>query len=169
MNGKSLLFTLIVAIVAFLIMLQLIKFISKRKKILLEHSEKLSVSYALWVGTLLLSFVLYLQIALKQIEYSIEVFLSSKVEENIFLASIEKIAVFIGLTITSTLLSYYLTHFIFNLIYQKRTESYEMENNHIGYFLIKGIGMVTFVIATLSIFEHFLMWFLPEVETPFFK
>lgn len=169
MNKQSLFFTLLVAIVAIILIFQLIQFLAKRKNIKSENHAKLSISYTIWFCSLLISFSLYLKIALQQIENSIEVIIYSDEVQNAFLAIIEKIAIFIGFTFVSTFLVYYIINFTTKIIFTNRMESHEIENENIGYFILKGVAMIAFVLITLPVFEHFLMWFLPKIETPFYK
>ena len=49
-----------------------------------------------------------------------------------------------------------------------RVDSYEIEKNNIGYFILKGVVLVLLVFSLISIFEHLLRWFAPVVETPFY-
>ncbi|WP_291113645.1 hypothetical protein [Flavobacterium sp. UBA6135] len=169
MNKQSLFFTFLVAIVSIVIMFQLIQFLAKRKNIKSENQEKLSLTYTIWFCSLLISFSLYLKIALQQIENAIEYIIYSDEVQNAFLAVMEKIAVFTGFTFVATFLVYYIVNFTTKITFTNRIESHEIENENYGYFLLKGIAMITFVLITLPVFEHFLMWFLPRIETPFYK
>lgn len=169
MNKQSLFFTFLVAIVAIVIMFQLIQFIAKRKNIKSQNSDKTSISYTIWFSTFLISFTLYLKIAIHQIENSIEYLIFANEIENTFLAVMEKISIFIGFTFVATFLTHYLMNFFINLIFGKKIESHEIENENLGYFLTKGVAVIAFVIVTIPLFEHLLMWFLPKIETPFYK
>lgn len=169
MNKQSLFFTFLVAIVAIVIMFQLIQFIAKRRNIKSQNNDRTSLSYTMWFGTFLISFTLYLKIALQQIESSIEFLIYANEIENTFLAVMEKISIFIGFTFVATFLTNYLMTFFINILFGKRIESHEIENENYGYFLIKGLSVIALVIVTIPLFEHFLMWFLPKIETPFYK
>ena len=98
MNKQSLFFTFLVAIISIVIMFQLVQFLAKRKKIKSENNQKTLISYSIWFGSLLISFSLYLKIALQQIENSIEYLIYANEVENTFLAVMEKISIFIGFT-----------------------------------------------------------------------
>jgi hypothetical protein len=169
MDKQSLFFTFLVAIVSIVIMFQLIQFLARRKNIKSENHEKLSLAYTIWFSSLLISFSLYLKIALQQIETSIEYIIYSDEVQNAFLAVMEKIAIFIGFTFVATFLVYYITNFTTKITFTNRIESHEIENENNGYFLLKGIAMILLALITLPVFEHFLMWFLPRIETPFYK
>lgn len=169
MNKQSLFFPFLVAIVAIVIMFQLIQFIAKRKNIKSQNSDKTSISYTIWFGTFLISFTLYLKIAIQQIESSIEYLIYANEIENTFLAVMEKISIFIGFTFVATFLTYYLMTFFINILFGKRIESHEIENENYGYFLTKGLAVIAIVVVTTPLFEHLLMWFLPKIETPFYK
>jgi len=169
MNKQSLFFTFLVAIISIVIMFQLVQFLAKRKKIKSENNQKTLISYSIWFGSLLISFSLYLKIALQQIENSIEYLIYANEVENTFLAVMEKISIFIGFTFVATFLALYITNFLTKISFNNKNDNYEIENNNYGYFLLKGIIMIVLVLVTLSLFEHFLLWFLPKIETPFYK
>jgi hypothetical protein len=110
-----------------------------------------------------------LKIALQQIENSIEFLIYSDEVQNTFLAVLEKIAIFVGFTFVATFIVFYFANLLTKISFSNRIESHEIENENHGYFLLKGVIMILVVLLTLTIFEHFLMWFLPKIETPFYK
>ena len=169
MDKQSLFFTFLAAFFSLALMFQFIIFFTKRKKIITFNNDKLSVSYAIWFSSILISFAIYLKVALQHIENSIEYIIFADEIENAFLAVMEKIAVFIGFTFLSVVLVYYLVNIISNVTFGKRIEKHEIENENYSYFILKGIAMIIFVLATLPIFEHFTSWFLIKIEIPFYK
>jgi hypothetical protein len=164
MDKQSIFFTGLVAIIAIAILLIIIQFISKRQKINLGLDSQINLSYSIWLSALMISFVLFLKVALELIENSIETIIYSKTIDNTFLAVMEKISVFVGFTF----FSYYLITVIMRMFFGKRKLNIEIKNNNIGYFIINGLSLILFTYSILNIFEHFLRWFSPVVSTPFY-
>jgi hypothetical protein len=169
MNKQSLFFTFIVAIVSIVIMYQLIQLLAKRKNIKSENGDKRSIAYTVWFSSLLIAFALYLKVALQQIENSIQFLIYSDEVQNTFLIVVEKIAIFTCFTFIATFIASYIVNFITKISFNNLDDRREIENENYSYFILKGVTIILFVLITLPIFEHFLMWFLPKVETPFYK
>jgi hypothetical protein len=112
MDKQSLFFTTIVAIVAISLMLMAIQFLAKKMKIKPETEEKSNLTYSIWFGSLLISFILFLKVALELVENSIELLIADKTIDNTFIAVMEKIAIFTGFTFVSTFLAYYIVNTI---------------------------------------------------------
>lgn len=168
MDKQSLFFTSIVAIVATALMLMSIQFLAKKLNIKSEKEEKITVSYSIWISSIMISFFLYSKVALGLIENSIELIIYSKTIDNAFIAVMQKIAVFSGFTFLFTFLAYYIVHILLIFIIGKRNESIEMEKENTGYFIIKGVLLILLVFSLITIFEHFLGWFVIKVDTPFY-
>lgn len=168
MNKQSLFFTSIVAIVATALMLMLIQFLAKKLNIKSEKEEKIKVSYSIWVSSILVSFFLFLKVALGIIENSIELIIYSKTTDNVFIAVMEKIIIFSGFTFLFTFLTYYIVQILQVFFIGKRNDSIEMEKENTGYFIVKGIIIILLAFSLISIFEHLLGWFVIKVETPFY-
>ncbi|MEN2487057.1 hypothetical protein AAYQ05_04580 [Flavobacterium sp. B11] len=168
MDKQSLFFTCIVAIVSTLLMLMSIQFLAKKLNIKSEQQEKINLSYTIWHVSILVTYFLFLKVALELIENSIEIIIYSKTIENTFLISIQKITIFIGFTFFFTFISYFTVEKILQLSFGKRLDNIEIEKENIGYYLIKGILLVSFTFSLITIFEHFLQWFIPTVDTPFY-
>jgi hypothetical protein len=168
MDKQSLFFTTIVAIVAISLMLMAIQFLAKKMKIKPETEEKSNLTYSIWFGSLLISFILFLKVALELVENSIELLIADKTIDNTFIAVMEKIAIFTGFTFVSTFLAYYIVNTILKYLIGNLTDSIEMEKGNTGYFIIKGIVLLSLVFSIITVFEHFLRWFAPSVATPFY-
>jgi hypothetical protein len=168
MDKQSLFFTTIVAIVAISLMLMAIQFLAKKMKIKPETEEKSNLTYSIWFGSLLISFILFLKVALELVENSIELLIADKTIDNTFIAVMEKIAIFTGFTFFSTFLAYYIVNTILKYLIGNLTDSIEMEKGNTGYFIIKGIVLLSLVFSIITVFEHFLRWFAPSVATPFY-
>ena len=168
MDKQSLFFTCIVAVVATSLMIILIQFLAKRLKIKSESEQKITMSYSIWNISILISFFLLLKVSLELIENSIEIIIYSKTIENAFMAVMQKTVLFSGFTFFFTFLSYFIIDKITQLPFGNRIDSIEIEKENIGYFLIKGVLQIVFTFSLLSVFEHFLRWFMPSVETPFY-
>lgn len=102
------------------------------------------------------------------IENSIEIIINSKTIEYTFLTSMQKITIFIGFTFFFTFISYFIAEKILQLSFGKRLDSIEIEKENIGYYLLKGFLLILFTFSLITIFEHFLKWFIPTVDTPFY-
>ena len=168
MNKQSLLFTGVVAIIAISLMLMAIQIFAKKLKIKPESDQKINISYSFWFGSLLISFILILKTALDLLENSIELIIYSKTIDNVFIAIMEKISIFIGFSFLFTFLAYLIVQYILKFSIGSRVDEIEIEKDNIGYYLIKGLLLIFLVISLASIFEHFLRWFMPIVETPFY-
>lgn len=168
MNKQSLFFTVVVAIVAFIIMLLAIQYLTKKMNIKNDFSQKINMSFSIWVSSLIISFFIFLKIALEQVENSIEIIIKSENIDNTFFAVMEKIAIFTGFTFVFTFLSLYLVDKSLQFVLGKRINHIEIEKENVGYFLIKGVSLLLFVYSVSLIFEHFLNWFVPVVEAPFY-
>lgn len=168
MDKQSLFFTTIVAIVAISLMLMAIQFLAKKIKIKPEMGDKSNISYSIWFGSLLTSFILFLKVALEFVENAIELLIADRTIDNTFIAVMEKIAIFIGFTFLSTFLAYYIVNTILKYSIGNRTDCIEMDKNNHGYYIIKGIALLSLVFSLLTVFEHFLRWFAPSIETPFY-
>ena len=169
MNQQSLFFTVLVAIIATVLMLMAIQFLVKKQKIQsTSNDQSISISYSIWYISLLIPFFLYLKIALSILENSIEILISPKCPENAFFGVMQRIAINVGFTFLFTFLFYYIIGSILKITLGNRNDSVEIENNNIGYLLIKGVLLVFTALATLLVFEHFLTWFSPIIDAPFY-
>ncbi|KAF2509397.1 hypothetical protein EYY60_13545 [Flavobacterium zhairuonense] len=168
MDKQSLFFTCIVAIVSTLLMLMSIQFLAKKLNIKSEQQEKINLSYTIWHVSILVTYFLFLKVALELIENSIEIIIYSKTIENTFLISMQKITIFIGFTFFFTFISYFTVEKILQLSFGKRLDSIEIEKENIGYYLLKGFLLILFTFSLITIFEHFLKWFTPTIDTPFY-
>lgn len=168
MDKQSLFFTCITAIISTLLMLMSIQFLTKKLNINSEVQEKTKVSYSIWYTSILITYFLFLKIALELIENSIEIIIYSKTIENTFLFTMQKIIIFIGFTFFFTFTSYLIIEKVLQLSFGKRLDSIEIEKENIGYYLIKGILLISLTFSLINIFEHFLKWFVPTVDTPFY-
>ena len=165
MNTSNLIITAIVGIIAIALFVLAIQFLSK--KINYEEEGKLKTAFAVWIGFSLASFALLLSSALKAVSGAIEVILGIAKTENT-LPVIEKVALFAGFTFMWFIVTYFITQFITAILLGKRTDSIEIDRNNYNYFIMKGIILVAFTFAFLSVFENFLRMFSPVVETPFY-
>ncbi len=168
MNKQSLFFTCLVAIVATALMIMALQFLTKKLNIKPDVEEKTNTSYAIWSTSLFIAFFMFLKVALEQTENAIEVIIYSKEIENTFTEVMQKIIIFTGFTFFFTFLSYYIVNLIFNILLGSKVDSYEIDRNNIGYFIFKGAVLLLLVFSLISIFEHFLRWFAPVTNTPFF-
>jgi hypothetical protein len=168
MDQQSLFFTCIVAIVAPALMLMLIQFLAKKQNIKSEKDQKVSISYAVWLSSIMIAFFMFLKVALGLIENSIELIIYSKTIENTFIAVMQKIAIFTGFTFIITFLTYSVVHILMMFAIGKRDEGIEMEKENTGYFIIKGLILILLVFSLITIFEHLLGWFVIKVDTPFY-
>jgi hypothetical protein len=168
MDEQSLFFTSIVAISATGLMLLALQLLAKKLKIQLQTENKISLSYTIWTSSIMVAFFMYLKPALAQIENSIEILIYSKTIDNTFWAVMQKIIIFVGFTFIFTFLSYFVVHNLLNLLLGKRSNNNESANENLGYFILKGLLLIFLVFSIATIFEHFLGWFMPIVETPFY-
>lgn len=169
MNKQSLFFTALVAFFSTIILFLLLQFLTKKLKFKTENENKLSTSYTIWFTSILLSFFILLKPALEQIENAIETIIFSKTIENTFLEVMEKIILNIGFTFIITFVLYLLVNLIFKISNGTKNDNIEMENNNFNYFLIKGTCLLLLTFALSTVFNHFLQWFAPTVDTIFYR
>lgn len=165
MDKQSIFFTGLVAIFSIAIMIMLIKLITKK---IFHDNENQNISYIIWFSSILISFTLLLKIALDFIENSIDILIFIPETTSTFLLVMEKISIFVGFTFLVTFFSYYLVNYILRIVFNFNTIKFESNNNNVNYFIINGLCLVLFVCLIVNIFEHFLKWFMPVVETPFY-
>ena len=168
MDKQSLFFTSVVAIVSTALMFTAIHFFAKKQNIKSEAEQKISISFSIWISSIMVAFFMFLKVALELIENSIELIIYSKTIETTFMSVMEKIIIFIGFTFMFTFFSYFIVHNLLKLSIGNRVESIEMEKDNKGYFIIKAIILVMLVFSLMSIFQDFLGWFVIKVETPFY-
>ena len=165
MNTSNLIITAIVGIIAIVLFVLAIQFLSK--KINFEEEGKLKTAFAVWISFSIASFALLLSVALKAVSGVIEVILGMTKTENT-LPIIEKVALFTGFTFMWFVVTYFITQFITAILLGKRTDSIEIDRNNYNYFIMKGIILLAFTFAFLSVFENFLRMFLPALDTIFY-
>ena len=168
MDKQSLFFTSIVGIIAIALMIVAIQFLAKRLKLQTNTEQNINASYSIWFGSLLLSFILLLKVALELVENSIELLIADKSINNTFVAVMEQIAIYTGFSFLFTFITYYIVSIIVKFSIGDRKDSIEIEKDNVGYFIIKGLILLTLVFSLITIFEHFLRWFAPAIETPFY-
>ena len=168
MNKQSLFFTCLVAIVAIALMIMALQFLTKKLNIKPEVEDKINTSYAIWSTSIFITFFMFLKVALEQTENAIEVIIYSKTIDNTFIEVMQKIVIFIGFTFFFTFLSYYVVNAITKITFGNKVDSIEIEKDNKGYFIMKGSILLLLVFSLITIFEHFLRWFAPAVNTPFF-
>jgi len=168
MNKQSLFFTCLVAIVAIALMIMALQFLTKKLNIKPEVEDKINTSYAIWSTSIFITFFMFLKVALEQTENAIEVIIYSKTIDNTFIEVMQKIVIFIGFTFFFTFLSYYVVNAITKITFGNKVDSIEIERDNKGYFIMKGSILLLLVFSLITIFEHFLRWFAPAVNTPFF-
>ena len=168
MNKQSLFFTCLVAIVAIALMIMALQFLTKKLNIKPEVEDKINISYAIWSTSIFITFFMFLKVALEQTENAIEVIIYSKTIDNTFIEVMQKIVIFIGFTFFFTFLSYYVVNAITKNTFGNKVDSIEIEKDNKGYFIMKGSILLLLVFSLITIFEHFLRWFAPAVNTPFF-
>jgi len=168
MNKQSLFFTCLVAVVATALMIIAVQYLTKKLNIKTETEDKINASYAIWCTSIFTSFFMFLKVALEQTENAIEVIIYSKTIDNTFMEVMQRIVIFSGFTFFFTFLSYFIVNAIFKIAFGNKVDSFEIDRNNFGYFIIKGAVLLLLVFSLITIFEHFLRWFAPATNTPFF-
>lgn len=167
MNKQSLFFTFLVAIITILIAMNLISILAKKRNINISNNS-LNTSSTLWYLSILLPFFMLLKVSLEMIENSIEVLIYSATVENTFLAVMEKILIYTGLSFVFVAIVFLLIEKLLFFSFGKRQDSIEINNNNFSYFILKLSLSTLLVYSLLSVYDHFLRWFLPSIETPFY-
>ncbi|MEZ4853755.1 hypothetical protein [Flavobacterium sp.] len=167
MNKQSIFFTILVGVISLLLALGLIQFLAQKTFKLNPH-EKPSWSFLIWQSTWLIPFFIFLNSALEITENTIETVIYSNTVQNTFLYSTGKILLYIGFTFLFTLFVNKIVDVIDNFFFSKNNTSIELENNNVVYFTFKLVLVVGLAFSLLTVFEHFLSWFVPSIETPFY-
>lgn len=168
MNQQSLFFPILVAIIATVLMLMAIQFLAKRQKLNSQSENSINLSFTIWISSFMTSFFLLLKIAVEKTENAIEIIIFSKSINDTFMQVMQRIAIYTGFTFFFTFATYFIVHNIMKYTLGNRVDSIEMDNNNIGYFILKGVMLILLTIAMLTLFDHFLSWFTPVVDTPFY-
>jgi hypothetical protein len=168
MDQQSLFFPILVVIIATVLMLMAIQFLAKKQNLKSQSDNKINTSFTIWITAFLASFFLLLKIAVEKTENAIEVIIFSKTINDTFFQVMQRIAIYTGFTFFFTFATYYIVHSILKYTMGNRKDSIEMGNNNIGYFIIKGAIQILLTITMLTLFDHFLNWFAPVVDTPFY-
>lgn len=168
MDKQSIFFSCVTAIVSTALMLMTAQYLGKKQNIIIEKEQKINSSYAIWLSSIMVTFFILLKVAIGMVENSIELIIYSKSTKNAFIEVMQKISIFIGFTFIFTFLSYYLVHNLLKLAIGNRIDSIEIQKDNYSYFIVKGVILILFVISLITIFEHFLNWFMPTIETPFY-
>lgn len=169
MNKQSLFFTALIAVISTILFLFLLQILGKKMKVNSQDENKLNLSYSIWFVSILISFFLLLKIALEQIENSIEIIIFSKTIENTFMSVMEKVILNIGFTFLIVLILYLINNFIFKIIDTTKNDTIEIENNNFNHFILKGFVLIFLTFAISTVFNHFLQWFTPTVDTIFYR
>jgi len=167
MNKQSIFFTILVGIISLLLALGLIQFLAKKTFKLNPH-EKLSWSFLIWQSTWLIPFFIFLNSALEITENTIETVIYSNTIQNTFLYSTGKILLYIGFTFLFTFFVNKIVDIADKFFFSKSNYVIELENNNIIYFIFKLLLVVGLALSFSNVFEHFLSWFVPSIETPFY-
>lgn len=167
MNKQSLFFTGIVAIASLIIMFFLLTLFYK-KRFQVKEQPAITKTYLVWVSSLLIPFFLMLKVALEQIENTIEIVIYSPTIENTFFVVMQKILIFTGFTYFFCFMLYFIVDFVVSFTSGKKSDKIEMELQNTNYFLFKALITIALTYSLLTVFEHFLRWFIPVIDTLFY-
>lgn len=167
MNKQSIFFTILVGVISLLLLLGLLQFLAK-KTFKNSPFEKPSWSFLIWQCTWLIPFFIFLKSALEITENTIETVIYSNTIQNTFIYSVGKILLYIGFTFLFTLFVNKIVDVIDKFFFSKNNTTIELENNNVVYFTFKLVLVVGLTFSLLTVFGHFLNWFVPSIETPFY-
>lgn len=157
----------IIGIVSIAISLTVTQLFLIKQKLKSENEGKTNISYAVFFSTWVIAFSL---LNLKSISVLSEyIDLINKTNTEISNIEILKTTVlFIGLTNFWLIIWYFIAQ-IFTLIFVgKRNDINEIESNNYGYFVLKGILILSFIYSLIPVFEILLRTFFP-IEVPFYR
>lgn len=167
MDKQSLFFTVLVGVISLILALGLLQFLTK-KTFKSGLFERTSWSLLLWQFSWLIPFFIFLKPALVATENTIEVVIYSVTIQNTFFYSVSKILLYIGFTFLFTFLINKVVSIIDKFFFTRNNQIIEIENNNIVYFLFKLLLVIGLAFSFITVFEHFLNWFIPSIETPFY-
>ncbi|MGV7106432.1 hypothetical protein [Flavobacterium sp. U410] len=167
MNKQSLFFTILTGIISLILALGLVQFVAK-KTISSSIKEKSTWSFLLWQCNWLIPFFIFLKIALQVTENTIETVIYSNTIQNTFFFSVGKILLYVGFTFLFTIFINKIIDLVDKYFFTRNEMLIELENNNIVYFVFKFILVIGLSFSLLTVFEHFLNWFVPSIETPFY-
>lgn len=166
MDNTKLLTLSIISILSIAISLTVTQVFLRKQKIKSEQNNKINTSYALSFATWVIAFSLLNIKSISILSDYIDII--NKINTENALMQISKTAVvFLGLTNVWLIILYYFNK-IFTIIFiGKRNEIFEIQNNNLGYFILKGILFLSFIFSLIPVFEILLRTFSPN-ETPFY-
>lgn len=166
MNKQSLFFTVLVGVISLILALGLLQMYSNKK--LKNVSDKTTWAFLFWQFSWLIPFFIFLNRALQITENTIETVIYSTTIENTFFYSVGKILLYIGFTFLFTIFINKIVDLVDKFFFSRNDMLIEMENSNMVYFTLKLILIIGLAFSFLTVFEHFLNWFVPSIETPFY-
>ncbi|MFD2890878.1 hypothetical protein ACFS5J_02500 [Flavobacterium chuncheonense] len=166
MDKQSLFFTVLVGIISLILALGLLQiFINKKIK---NDLNTRTWAFLMWQLSWIIPFFIFLKIALLITENTIETVIYSNTIQNTFFYSVSKILLYIGFTFLYTVFVNKTIDLLDKFFFSKSDMLIELENNNTIYFALKLILVIGFTLSISTVFEHFLNWFVPSIETPFY-
>ncbi len=169
MNKQSIFFTCIVGIVSTALMLLLLRRQIFKHPNNTPNEVKDSLSQSLWISSLLLTFFIFLKVALELVENAIEVIIYDSTVVHTFWLVMQKISIYIGFVFVFTWSLSVIVDWLLKMLYGKRDTMIELKNNHFSFFIMRGVLIVFLSLSLLPMFQHLLEWFAPVVNTPFYR
>jgi len=167
MNTSKTITLTIIGIVAVVIILLVIQFLTRKLKSKSEQEGRLKNSYGVWFALLFIASAIIMTKAVTILNEAID-----NIYKNISINVISEVAktasLFIGLSAFWFLIWYFISNLLSVTILGKRRDQNEIEADNIPYFLIKGVLIIGFVLCLLPVFEIILRAFMLNVQIPFY-
>jgi hypothetical protein len=167
MNTNKTLCLTLAGIIAIAITLLIIQLLTKKVRQKATAEGRYKISFAIWFCALFICASIIMQKVM---------FILNEALDNIY--KLNSTAQFTNILKTGSLLLgfgatwlviwYSVTNILSIVIVGKRLDGIEMEADNNGYFLIKGILLIGFILILSPIFEDVLRAFIPNIETPFY-
>ncbi|WP_199140005.1 hypothetical protein [Pedobacter sp. ASV12] len=141
--------------------------LTKRHKSKLNADGKLKRSYAIWYAAIFLSGA---KIIAQVLEISIEIIDNLiKIHPAALLLTLCKaIALVSGSAFICFVSCVFITKTFIQLILFKTNENEEMEDDHVGYFIIKSAMLIGMVFSLSDVISLLLRTFIPAIQIPYY-
>ena len=167
MNSSKLIIPALATIVAIMILLFILKVLSRKTNIKNTETGHYKSSFTVWFATLFLSGAIILYKAMNILGECIDIHYKNN-PLNALMESIKSGSLYVGLSISWFLLWYYVSNTLSSLSFGKRSLIKEIESDNFNYFLIRGLILIGLIVCLIPLFDIIGRNFMPSVPTPFY-
>lgn len=154
-------------ILSFMLLLLTAYLFTKKHKSRLDEDGKLKRSYALWYAAIFLAGT---KVIAQVLDISVEISdIVIKTRPNGLILTLTKaIALVVGSAFMWFVLCVFATQVLIPFVSFKTSESEEMADDHLGYFVIKSAMLIGVVFCSAAVVSLFLKTFVPAIQIPYY-